>query len=234
MTQAGLTSDPAALGHRPVPQAEAKAEFLLRLRAKGVRDLQVLRALEMVPRETFVPHRYADLANRDVALPIPCGQTMSEPFIVARMLEVLVLTPENRVLEIGSGSGYVTAILARLAGGVVGIERYRSLVAQARTRLEGLEITHAEVMWGDAFAVPANVGTFDRLLVHASVDALPASLLERLSQDAIMVYARSGGAGPTARQRLFRAARSAKGDWIETPICACRLRALEPGLSREL
>lgn len=219
---------------RPVAQDEAKAEFLLRLRAKGVRDLQVLRALETVPRESFVPNRYADLASRDVALPIPCGQTMSEPFIVARMMEFLVLTPENRVLEIGAGSGYATAILARLSGSVVSLERYLALAEQARTRLAALDIANAEVEWADGLAIDDGKGLFDRLLVHGSLDALPPSLLDRLAPGAIAVFAKSAGAGAKARQRLFRCARSAKGDWIETPICACRLRPLEPGLSHGL
>ncbi len=228
-------SDPSVHGiAQSNSAAETTAAFLLGLRAKGVRDLNVLRAMEMVPRESFVPHRYTDLAAKDVALPIPCGQTMSEPYVVARMMELLVLRPDSQVLEIGAGSGYATAILARLAGAVVSLERYQTLTAQARSRLKALDITNAEMLWADGLSAPTGEGTFDRLLIHASLEALPPALLDRLSASAIVVYARSAGAGPKARQRLFRTARSAKGEWIETPVCPCRLRPLEPGLSRVL
>ena len=100
----------------PIPgEAEARAAqtlmaFLLRMRARGISDVAVLRALETTPRELFVPHRYRDLALRDIALPIPCGQTMPEAWLVARMMEALDLEPRHRLLEIGAGSGYATAM----------------------------------------------------------------------------------------------------------------------------
>ena len=141
------------------------AAFLLRLRIKGVRDLAVLRALETVPRELFVPHRYADLAGKDVALPIPCGQVMSEPFVVARMAEALQLKATSRVLEIGGGSGYACAILARLARDIVSVERYRGLADQARAHLEALGIANVTVLWGDGRALPPDAGPFDRVVV---------------------------------------------------------------------
>lgn len=221
---------PARLG----PAAEATAEFLLRLRARGVRDLGLLRALEAVPRDLFVPHRYADLAARDVALPIPCGQVMSEPYVVARMADALGLTPASRVLEIGAGSGYTTAILARLAGEVLSVERYRSLAVQARTRLDVLGILNAAVVWADGGAVPASAGQFDRLLVHAVLDEVPAALKDRMAADAVMVYARAAPAGSGARQMLVRASRSGGADWVVGLLCASRLRPLEAGLSHGL
>jgi UDP-N-acetylenolpyruvoylglucosamine reductase len=95
--------------------AQAVMAFLLRMRARGISDVAVLRALETTPRDLFVPHRYRDLALRDMALPIPCGQTMPEAWLVAVMMEALDLAPHHRVLEIGAGSGYATAIAARLA-----------------------------------------------------------------------------------------------------------------------
>ncbi len=216
------------------PGAEATAEFLLRLRAKGVRDLAVLRALEAVPREIFTPHRYADLATRDVALPIACGQTMSEPFVVARMLEALAPTPASRVLEIGAGSGYTSAILARLALEVLAIERYRSLATQARARLEALGITNAAVVWGDGMAVPPAVGIFDRLLIHAVVEDVPPSLTDRMAADGVMVYARPADSGSGMGQHLVRAAQTQDGKWVESPICPSRLRPLDAGLSQGL
>ena len=99
--------------------AEAKAAFHLRMRARGVQDLAVLRAFELVPRQTFVPHRYLDLASRDLALPIGCGQTLDEPWLVARMIEALSVERGHRVLEIGAGTGSTAAILAQLAAEVI-------------------------------------------------------------------------------------------------------------------
>ena len=221
---------PPWVGAELKPGAEAKAEFLLRLRAKGVRDLAVLRALESVPRELFAPHRYADLAAKDVALPIPCGQTMSEPYLVARMMEALTVKPDSKVLEIGSGSGYASAVLARLALEVLSIERYQSLAVQARTRLEAQGISNAAVVWGDGLAVPPAAGLFDRLLIHAAVDEIPAALRDRMCEGAILVYARTAG----SRQHLMRAVRSDDGGLVETVVCPSRLLPLQRGLSQGL
>ena len=216
------------------PAAEATAEFLLRLRARGVRDLGLLRALEAVPRDLFVPHRYADLAARDVALPIPCGQVMSEPSVVARMAEALGATPASRVLEIGAGSGYTTAVLARLAGEVLSVERYRSLAVQARTRLDVLGVSNAAVVWADGGALPASAGLFDRLLVHAVLDVVPAPLQDRMAPDAVMVYARTAAPGSGARQMLVRASRVGGAEWVLRDVCPSRLRPLDAGVSQGL
>ena len=126
--------------------------FVLRLRARGLADVAVLRALETVPRHLFVPHLYADLAWRDIALPIACGQTMSEPFTLARVMEALRVAPGHRVLEVGAGSGYATAILARLGAEVVSFERYRTLATEASVRLRELGFANARVIHGDGLA----------------------------------------------------------------------------------
>ena len=229
-----MSSPAASPGSLAGPRREAIAEFLLGLRAKGVRDLAVLRALEAVPREHFVSHRYADLAARELALPIACGQTMSEPFVIARMLEALAPTPASRVLEIGAGSGYTTALLARLSLEVLSIERYQGLVAQARARLEALGLGNAAVVWGNGLAVPSAAETFDRLLIHGVLEEMPSTLIARVSPDGIVVYARLLPTGGAMRQHLVRAVRSEAGDWLETPVCRSRLRALEEGLSQAL
>ena len=225
----GSTAPPDGLSAPPGP--EAIAEFLLRLRARGVRDLAVLRAMEAIPRRHFVPYRYADLATRDLALPIACGQTMSEPFVIARMLEALAATPASRVLEIGAGSGYTSALLARLCLDVLAIERYQGLATQSRTRLHSLGVGNAAVVWGDGLEVPSAAGSFDRLVIHAVVDRVPDSLKDRVAEDGIMVYARSPAAGSAGKQQLVRAVRSSEGEWTETPICRSRLRVLDRGLS---
>ena len=150
-----------------IDDAEAKAAFHLRLRARGVRDLATLRAFEIVPRAFFVPARYAALSARDLPLPLACGQTTHEPWRYALAVEALGVEPAHRVLEIGSGSGYVTAVLAQLAGEVLSLERWAGLAEAAQARLGRLNVGNAVVAWSDGLAVPADAGPFDRILVHA-------------------------------------------------------------------
>lgn len=211
---------------------EAKAEFLFRLRSRGIRDLAVLRAMEAVPRQNFVPHRYADLAAKDVALPLPCGQTMSSPLLVARMTEALDIGPECRVFEIGSGSGYATAILARLGGEVLGVERFRTLAQGARTRVAALDLSQATIVWGDGLAVPADRGPFDRILVHGELPDVPPELDDLLAEDGTIVFARRPA--PGARQDLVKARRDQDGGWTVAPVAPSRLRPLFDGPSRGL
>ena len=115
-----------------------RMEFLLSLRRRGISDAAVLRAIDAVPREKFVLAEFADAAYADQAMPIACGQTISQPYVVAYMTEQLDVRAEHRVLEVGTGSGYQPAILSQLAGEVVTVERYRTLAETARTVLAGL------------------------------------------------------------------------------------------------
>jgi len=226
-TLAVAEEDPAAA------RAEEKAAFLLRLRSGGIRDLDLLRALEKVPREMFVPHRFVDLARRDLALPIGCGQTLTEPSLVARMIAALGLTQDHRVLEIGTGSGYATAILAEIAAQVVSIERFQTLAIAARLRLERLGKQNVEVIFADGLSVPAAAGPFDRILVHARLDELPAAFAAVLSQDGRIVMARPD---PEVawRQMLVELRRGPDDDLVETVIGASRLQALMPGTAQVL
>ena len=114
---------------------ESDAAFVLSLRARGVFDRAVLSAMERVPREVFAPRRYADLARSDVALPLACGQTMTSPAVVAAMLAALDVRPGHRVLEVGTGSGYVTALLSRMGAEVHSVERRATLAESASHRL---------------------------------------------------------------------------------------------------
>jgi len=127
-----------------------RMQFLLDLRRRGITDVAVLRALDEVPREHFVETRFADAAYADRALPIACGQTISQPFVVAYMTEQLGVRPEHRVLEVGTGSGYQAAVLSRLAREVVTVERYRTLADEARKRLATLGYPNVEVRVADA------------------------------------------------------------------------------------
>ena len=210
--------------------AEAKAAFHLRMRARGVQDLRVLRAFELVPRQSFVPHRYLDLATRGLALPIGCGQTLPEPWLVARMIEVLSVEPTHRVLEIGAGTGYATAILAQLAADVIAFERFQSLAVAGQARLAALGIANAAIVWGDGLAAPASIEVFDRVLVHGLLTTPPSSLMDRLVRSGVMVCARATRDG----QRIVKIVRSADDELVETTVCPCRLQPILSGAAATL
>ena len=169
---------------------QARMAFVLRMRERGIADVNVLRALETVPRDQFVPRRYADLAWKDLSLPIACGQIMPAPYIVARTMEALALSKEHSVLEIGAGSGYSTAILARLAGKVVSCERYKTLAVEAEARLAAAGANNVAIRCADGFSTLEDTGPFDRILVHMALDALPDTLLARANSGARIVYGR--------------------------------------------
>src|ERR1700692_5119646 len=137
-----------------------KMRFQLNLRRRGISDQAVLRAMEEIPRDLFVAASDRADAWRDSALGIACGQTISQPFVVAYMTEQLQIRPEHRVLEIGTGSGYQAAILSRLCRQVLTIERYRTLADSARARLKKLGCDNVEVMLGGGFGLPPGAGHF--------------------------------------------------------------------------
>ena len=218
--------DPASLTDG---RAEAKVASHLRMRALGVQDRLVLRAFELVPRAVFVAPHHGVLAARDVALPIGCGQTTAAPGLIARMVEALAVERGHRVLEIGAGSGYATAILAHLADTVLGLERFRSLAATAQDRLDARGIANAAVMWADGLAsATLDDGVFDRVIVHGLLNGVPDGIAGRLSDDAVVVYARREG----ATQGIVRL--SGRNLTDERPICACRLQAMRPSLATTL
>lgn len=210
------------------PPPEATMAFVLRLRARGIADVDVLRALETVPRHLFVPHLYVDLAWRDVALPIACGQTMPEPYLVARMMETLKPAPGHRVLEIGAGSGYATAILARLAGEVVSFERFRSLATEAATRLRQLDVANARVLHGDGLAGDGEHGVFERVLIHGVVARPPDTVLSLVVENGVVVFVGRDASGKCLLRRL--AHESAAG-WRESDHGECRATDMIPGIS---
>jgi protein-L-isoaspartate(D-aspartate) O-methyltransferase len=210
---------------------ENRAALLLKLRIQGIRNTDILRAIETVPREAFVPHQLADLAQRDLPLPIACGQTMSEPSLVARMLEALDVRREHRVLEIGTGSGYATAILASLARDVVSIDRFHTLAAGARTRLAQLGLGNTQVICADALAAEI-AGPFDRILVHLAFEQTPTAVVDLLAPDGVLVYGRVPGQGTTAH--LMRLARKSGAEIEESDCGACFLPKPIPGIAEAL
>jgi protein-L-isoaspartate(D-aspartate) O-methyltransferase len=207
-----------------------KMMFQLTLRRRGISDQAVLRAMEEIPRDVFV--QVADRADayRDSALGIACGQTISQPFVVAYMTEQLQLQKHHRVLEIGTGSGYQAAILSRLCRHVLTIERYRTLADSARARLKKLGCDNVEVMLGDGFDVPASAGTFDRIIVTAAMEQIPEGLTQRLEPSGILI----APVGPhRGTQTLVRVTRTDAG-FDRKELVEVRFVPALPGIAREL
>jgi len=164
-----------------------RMNFQLLLRRRGIVDHGVLKAMDEVPREDFVEPMTRDEAYADAALPIACGQTISQPFVVAYMTEQLQLRPHHRVLEIGTGSGYQAAVLAHLAAEVVTVERFRTLADRARVRLRRLALNNVEVRTADGFDLPDELGHFDRIMVTAAMEEVPQPLKDRLGRDGLLL-----------------------------------------------
>jgi protein-L-isoaspartate(D-aspartate) O-methyltransferase len=157
------------------------------LRRKGVRDLAVLRAIQMVPRHLFVPESVRHQAYDDVALPIGSGQTISQPYVQARYLEVIGLTGQEKVLEIGTGSGYQTALLALVASMVFSVERFAALAQSARTALAAAGVRNVTVLVGDGTLGWRPFAPYDAILVSAASPEVPAPLVEQLAPGGRMV-----------------------------------------------
>jgi protein-L-isoaspartate(D-aspartate) O-methyltransferase len=207
-----------------------KMMFQFTLRRRGVSDQAVLRAMEEVPRDAFVEEADRADAYRDCALGIACGQTISQPFVVAYMTEQLQLQKNHRVLEIGTGSGYQAAILSRMAGQVLTVERFRTLADTARARLEKLGFHNVEVMLGDGFNLPPNIGQFDRIIVTAAMDQIPESLTDRLQTGGILI----APIGPHhGVQTLVRFIKTETG-FERKELVDVRFVPALPGIAREL
>ena len=205
-------------------------EFLLNLRRRGIGDQAVLRAMDEVPRAQFVATDFAWKAYADQALPIDCGQTISQPYVVAYMTEQLGVRPHHRVLEVGTGSGYQAAVLSRLAREVVSIERYRTLAEQARERLAALGYDNVEIVIGDGLAGVPDKAPFDRILVTAAAERVPQTLTDQLAADGVMLLP----LGPQhGSQHIIKLTKSQTGISRENLI-AVRFVPLLPGQAREL
>ena len=181
------------------------------LRRRGVRDERVLEAMATTPREQFVPGVPTSLAYDDRALPIDAGQTISQPYMVARMTELLKVEPGDRVLEIGTGSGYQAAVLARLGAKVTTIERLPDLAETARDRLKALGIGGVDVQVGDGSRGEPDGAPWDGIVVTAAAPAIPHALREQLAEGARLVIP----VGPRYQQDLVVVERRGPNDWQE-------------------
>jgi protein-L-isoaspartate(D-aspartate) O-methyltransferase len=205
-------------------------KFLLDMRQRGIMDAAVLRAMEEVPREKFVMSEHARSAYADRAMPIACGQTISQPYVVAYMTEQLAVAPHHHVLEVGTGSGYQAAILSRLVAKVTSIERYRTLADAARIRLKALRYDNVDVVAGDGMAGAPDRAPFDRIIVTAAAEAIPQALVDQLAIGGIMMLP----LGPTDDNQVLAKLVRAETGIERTDLIGVRFVPLLPGQAREL
>ena len=164
-----------------------RSRLVEQLQAKGIKDLAVLRAISEVPRHLFVPEVVRHRAYEDSALPIASGQTISQPWVQARSIELLRLKGKERVLEVGAGSGYQTALLARIASHVFAVERVASLAYAAKEALEKVGISNATVLVGDGTLGWRSCAPFDAIVVAAASPGIPEPLKEQLTDGGRLV-----------------------------------------------
>jgi len=216
---------------KPAADDVERMEFQLALRRRGISDQAVLRAMEEVPRENFVAPGFVESAYADQALPIECGQTISQPFVVAYMTEQLEVGTQHRVLEIGTGSGYQAAVLSRLAREVVTVERYRTLADTASKRLKALGYANVTVRVGDGMAGAPDLAPFDRIMVTAAAEDVPEALMAQLAEEGKMVLP----VGPRHdAQYLVKLTKRPGGGLTREELIAVRFVPLLSGQAREL
>ncbi|KQY78282.1 MULTISPECIES: protein-L-isoaspartate(D-aspartate) O-methyltransferase [unclassified Brevundimonas] len=203
--------------------------LILGLRQQGVTDPRVLAAMESIDRAVFVHEKFLDQAWEDQALPIDCAQTISQPYIVGLMTQALDVQPRHRVLEIGTGSGYQAAVLSRLARYVYSIERYRSLLTEAETRLKDLKIDNVITRHGDGNLGWPEQAPFDRIMVTAAAPGEPTELLHQLKPGGILVCP----VGRSSVQMLHRYVGQADGSFRRESLSEVRFVPLVEGTAKE-
>ena len=216
-----------------VAESEERAQFTLAMRARGINDLSLLRALERAPRALFMPPRFADIAGRDIALPIGCGQTSPPPSIVAAMIAALGLKPEHRVCEIGTGTGYCAALLAQLANSVVSLEQFQTLALEASARIKAFGLANVTVVWADGFEHHLSGERFDRVVVHGLIEPPGEAFRSLIRPGGVLVAVVSGP--DRGEQHVVRLADAASGAGEAQDMGPARgMRPLEHGLARAL
>jgi protein-L-isoaspartate(D-aspartate) O-methyltransferase len=205
-------------------------QLVLSLRNQGVRDIKVLEAIEKVPRELFVNEVFKDQAWDDSALPISCGQTISQPFIVGFMTDRLKVNDRHKVLEIGTGSGYQAAVLSHLCRRVYTIERYRALAKEAEERFKRLKLSNITQLIADGSKGWPQQAPFDRIIVTAAAKEVPHALIDQLAVGGIMVIPLEDRPG---KQDLYRITRTEEGYETEH-LLPVRFVPLVEGLAREV
>ena len=206
-----------------------KIELIMALRNQGIRDQAILEAIERTPREMFLGPSFQPMAYADQALPIACGQTISQPYVVAFMTDRLKLNDRSKVLEIGTGSGYQTAILSPLCRRVYTIERYRTLAKEAEERFKALGLANITQMVGDGYKGWPKQAPFDRIIVTAAAKDVPKALADQLAIGGIMIIPLEEG---PLNQELVRITRDEQG-FAQERLLPVRFVPLVEGVARE-
>ncbi|GGD87148.1 protein-L-isoaspartate O-methyltransferase [Aureimonas endophytica] len=222
----GLRMGPAGSTER---DREELAAFLMRLRSSRIVEPRLLQAVEAVPRRHFVR---AGIANpySDAALPIDCGETMPGAFFAVCLVNDLKVEPTSRILEIGTGSGYVTALLARCGGRVTSLDRYQTLLAKAGERLKQLGLPGVQFVQEDGRDGYRDAAPFDRIVIHAAFETLPRSFLEQLAQHGSIICALGPGQGQQTLVRLQKVGSRLEREDLR-PV---RYQPLAHGVARKL
>ncbi|MCC5985629.1 MAG: protein-L-isoaspartate(D-aspartate) O-methyltransferase [Rhodobacteraceae bacterium] len=216
-------------GHGPETAAERKMRFVYTIRSRGVTDPRVLDAMERIDRGKFVRGLFAERAYEDMPLPINCGQTISQPSVVALMTQALEVGPRDKVLELGTGSGYQAAVLSVLARRVYTVERHRRLLHEAQSVFHALKLSNITCIWGDGSHGLPEQAPFDRIIVTAAAEDPPGPLLAQLRIGGIMIVPVGQS---DAVQTLIRVRRLETGfDYEE--LCPVRFVPLVEGVGED-
>jgi protein-L-isoaspartate(D-aspartate) O-methyltransferase len=210
------------------PTAPRVLRLLMELRGAGVGDARVLGAIERVPRELFVPPAFRDRAYENVALPIGHAQTISQPLVVAKMTEALEVGERHKVLEIGTGSGYQTAVLAKLCRRVFTMERHRALLKEAERRFAELKLHNVTTRFGDGTKGWPEQAPFDRIMVTAAATTLPTNLLDSLAEGGVLV----APVGRERREQRMMRVRRTNGQFATEDLGSVLFVPLVAGLPR--
>jgi protein-L-isoaspartate(D-aspartate) O-methyltransferase len=215
---------------RPQTPADPRhARLVEGLKAQGVTDAAVLNAIATTPRDLFTPELFQERAFEDQALPIACGQTISQPYIVGMMTQALRIEKRSRVLEIGTGSGYQTTILSKLSRLVYSVERYRTLMSAAEDRFRQLGLTNVITRFGDGGQGWPEQAPFDRVMVTAAAPDVPRALLAQLKPNGVLVA--PVGRGPV--QDLNRYVGDGEGGFTVETLVEVRFVPLLDGVAKD-
>lgn len=207
-----------------------KLKMIMGLRKHGISTPKILKTMELIPREQFLAPSFAARAYEDRALPIECGQTISQPYIVAYMSEQLELDDRMKVLEVGTGSGYQASILSKLARRVYTMERYHTLHRMAEARFQALNLYNITAMTGDGLLGWPHQAPFDRIIVTAAAERIPHILIDQLKDDGIMILPLGPIGGD---QRLLKVKKTASGIKCKE-LCPVRFVPLVSGVAKQM
>ena len=207
---------------------ESKALLMLKLRQNGVSNPEILKSIETIDRSSFISKSFLNRSLEDIPLPIECGQTISQPSLVAFMIQQLEIPYRSKVLEIGTGSGYQTAILSRLSSRVYSVERYKKLVDMAKIRLANLNISNVIILLMDGFFGYSLQAPFDRIILTAAVEEIPSLLISQLKVGGIMIVPVGLS---NEKQSLLKVVKTEKGLDIKE-LMSVRFVQMKEGLVR--